>query len=358
MALEPATGHVRAVVGGRALGAGDFNRATQARRQTGSAIKPVVYAAALDPTRGEPRFGPGSTVADLRRTFTVGDTTWRPRNDHDEYHPQVTLAKALARSLNVATANLVDTIGAAQVARYAERFGLGRLRPVASIGLGSNEATLLALTGAYSAFPGRGLRHDPTPVRSVRDGAGGELLPRAAPPVRVVPRETADLMAGLLEDVVLFGVAYPLRSIHGFLRPVGGKTGTTNDYMDAWFVGFVPDLVAGVWVGYDTPRTLGRPAADVALPVWAGIVGDMLRGFPAEPFPGDAGLQLAWIDPWTGLLAGAECPAMRVPFLPGTAPTRVCDVFHPPADSLGAEEDSTAAPADSLGDAAPANRAN
>jgi penicillin-binding protein 1A len=339
---------VCAVVGGRALGTGDFNRATQARRQTGSAIKPIVYAAALDPARGAPRFGPGSTVPDLRRTFTVGDTTWRPRNDKEEYHPQVTLAKALAKSLNVATANLVDTIGPAQVARYAERFGLGRLKPVASIGLGSNEATLLALTDAYCVFPGRGLRREPTPVRAVRDGAGHELLPHPTPAVQVVSRPTADLMVGLLEDVVLFGVSYPLRSIHGFLRPVGGKTGTTNDYMDAWFVGFVPDLVAGVWIGYDTPQTLQRPAADVALPVWAGIMSAMLRGFPADAFPGDAGLQLAWIDPWTGLLARAGCPKMRVPFLPGTAPTRTCGVFHPPADTLLAEPDSTS-PADATG---------
>ena len=115
-------------------------------------------------------------------------------------------------------------------------------------------------------------------------------------------------MTGLLEDVVIFGVSYPLRSVYGFLRPAGGKTGTTNDYYDAWFVGFVPDLVAGVWVGYDTPRTLQRPAAEVALPIWAGIMSAMLEDFPAESFPGDAGLTLAWIDPWTGLLARARLP--------------------------------------------------
>jgi penicillin-binding protein 1B len=355
VALEPATGRVRAVVGGRALGAGEFNRATQAHRQTGSAIKPIVYAAALDPGRGAPHFDPGSTVSDERRTFVVGDTTWRPRNDKGEYHPTVTLAKALAKSLNVATANLVDTIGPPQVVRYAERFGLGKLKPVASIGLGSNEATLLALTDAYSVFPGRGVRHEPTPVRSVRDGGGRELLPHSTPAVQVLPHPTADLMVGLLEDVVLFGVSYPLRAVHGFLRPVGGKTGTTNDYMDAWFVGFVPDLVAGVWVGYDTPQTLQRPAADVALPVWAGIMNEMLRGFPAAPFPGDAALQLVWIDPWTGLLPRGGCPTMRVPFLPGTAPTRTCGVYHAPADTSEAEADSTSpggldeAPEDTLG---------
>jgi penicillin-binding protein 1B len=341
VALDPATGQVRAVVGGRAAGTGDFNRATQARRQTGSAIKPIVYAAALDPGRGAPRFGPGSTVPDLRREFAAGDTVWKPRNDRDEYHPEVTLAKALAKSLNVATANLVEAIGPGQVARYAERFGLGKLKPVASIGLGTNEATLLALTGAYSVFPGRGVRRDPTPVRAVLDAAGQDLLPHTTPVTQVLPPATADLMTGLLEDVVIFGVSYPLRSVYGFLRPTGGKTGTTNDYYDAWFVGFVPDLVAGAWVGYDTPRTLQRPAAEVALPIWAGIMSALLKDFPAEPFPGDAGLTLAWIDPWTGLLARAGCASMRVPFLPGTAPTRSCGAFHPPPDSLAAAADST-----------------
>jgi penicillin-binding protein 1A len=131
---------------------------------------------------------------------------------------------------------------------------------------------------------------------------------------------------------------------------VGGKTGTTNDYNDAWFVGFVPDLVAGVWVGYDTPRTLQRPAAEVALPIWAGIVSAMLAGRPADPFPGDAALALAWIDPWSGLLARPGCPVMRVPFLPGTVPTRSCTTIHAqpdslaaPGDSAGVEQDSTAA---------------
>jgi penicillin-binding protein 1B len=351
-ALDPGTGSVRALVGGRDLGAGDFNRATQARRQTGSAIKPIVYAAALDPDRGVPRFTPASTLPDLRRTFAVGDTVWKPRNDKEEYHSEATLAKALAKSLNVATANLVEAIGAAQVARYAERFGLGKLKPVASIGLGANEATLLALTSAYGVFPARGMRCEPAPVRAALDGAGQNLLAAPGPPAQVLPRSCADLMTGLLEDVVIFGVSYPLRSVYGFLRPVAGKTGTTNDYNDAWFVGFVPDLVAGVWVGYDTPRTLQRPAADVAIPVWAGIVGAMVAGFPPEPFPGDAGLALAWIDPWTGLLARPGCAVMRVPFLPGTAPTRVCPVVHPPPDSL-AIRDSTGVAADSTAASAP-----
>ena len=348
VALEPGTGAVRAMVGGRALQAGDFNRATQARRQTGSAIKPIVYAAALDPERGAPRLTPASTVPDLRRTFAAGDTVWKPRNDEGEYHPQVTLAKALARSLNVATANLVEAIGAGVVARYAERFGLGRLKPVPSIGLGTNEVSLLALTGAYAVFPNRGERRESTPVRAVVDGAGRRLLDPPARPVRALPGKTADLMTGLLEDVVIYGVAYPLRAQYGFTFPVGGKTGTTNDYNDAWFVGFTPDVVAGVWVGYDTRASLRRPAAQTALPVWAGIMSRLLAGFPPTPFPGDAGLELAWIDPWSGGIARPDCPVLRVPFLPGTAPRAACTLHHEPADSLAARDSSATAPPDSL----------
>ena len=328
VAEDPATGAIRAVVGGRGYQPGDFNRATQAHRQPGSAIKPVVYAAALEGTHRGRRFSPASTLPDVRREFTIGDTVWKPRNDEGEYHETVTLAKALAKSLNVATANLVEAIGPQEIVRAAERFGLGKLKPVMSIGLGTNEVTLLSLTDAYSAFPNGGVRHDPYPIRAVVDARGQTIYEPDGHTRRVLRAETAALMTGLLEDVVIYGVAYPLRAEYGFTRPVGGKTGTTNDYNDAWFVGFTPDLVAGVWVGYDTPRSLQRPAARTALPVWAGIVQQLLDGFPATPFPGDQGLELAWIDPWTGGLAASGCPVMRVPFLPGTAPTRYCDVDH------------------------------
>src|SRR5262249_3269396 len=154
-------------------------------------------------------------------------------------------------SLNVATANLVARIGEGTVSRYAERFGLGRPQPVASIGLGSQEVTPLALTAAYSVFATDGVRHEPVSVRAVRD-ARGRMLHAARPSaIRVLDPRSAALMRGLLEDVVIFGIAYPLRAQFGFTRPCGGKTGTSNDYHDAWFVGFTPDVVAGVWVGYD-----------------------------------------------------------------------------------------------------------
>jgi penicillin-binding protein 1B len=329
VAVDPSTGYVRALVGGRRPRPGDFNRATRARRQPGSAIKPLVYAAALDASRGGAKLDAASTVPDLRRTFDTPQGPWNPRNDEGDYHRQVTLAKALAKSLNVATANLVEQVGPAEVARYAERFGVGELKPVPSIGLGTTEVSLLELTSAYGTFPNRGLRLPPTPVRAVVDGRGRVVLAPRSRGFRVLPTETAALMTGLLEDVVIFGVSYPLRARFGFTRPVGGKTGTTNDYLDAWFVGFTPDLVAGVWIGYDTPQSLARPAAETALPVWAGILQRMIDEFPPRTFPDSHQLDLVWIDPWTGGLARADClRPMRVPFLRGTAPRQMCTQDH------------------------------
>ena len=352
VAIEPATGFARVVVGGRMSTPGMFNRATRAVRQPGSAIKPIVYAAALDPTRGVPRFTPGTTVSDLRREFQTAEGPWKPRNDEGDYHDTVTLAKALAKSLNLATANLVEAVGPRDVARYAERFGLGKFKPVASIGLGTNEVTLLALVDAYSTFPNGGVRHPATLVRAVLGARGIERAGMTADAVRVLPTETAELMTGLLENVVMFGVSYPLRARWGFMRPTGGKTGTTNDYRDAWFVGFTPDLAAGVWVGWDQPQSLNRPAAETAIPVWANVMSSLLEDFPPKPFSASGRIEQVWIDPWSGGRARSDCPSpLRTPFLKGTAPDRMCSRSHEAdwrriavdrlADSLRAVVDSS-----------------
>jgi penicillin-binding protein 1B len=346
VALDPGSGCVRALVGGRHPTPGDFNRAFQAHRQPGSAIKPLVYAIALERVRG---ITPATTLSDQRRVFDTAEGVWSPKNDENEYHPSVTIAKALAHSLNVATANLVETVGPGNVASEAMRFGITGLKPVPSIGLGTTEVTLLDLTEAYACFPNGGWKLLATPVRAALDGRGQTLVAAPAERRRAIPREIAALMTGLLEDVVIFGVSNPLRSTYGFVDGVGGKTGTTNNYKDAWFIGFTPDVVAGTWVGYDAPQSLGRPAAQTALPVWAGIVGPMLTGFPKRPFAGSELLELQWIDPWSGGLARSDCfKPMRVPFLRGTAPRRYCDRDHAAdwaayyarqlSDSLGTEE--------------------
>jgi membrane peptidoglycan carboxypeptidase len=323
VALDAGTGAVRAMVGGRAPRPGDFNRAVQAKRQTGSAIKPIVYAAALSGERGT-TFTPATTVPDTQRVFGRGRWAWKPKNSAGSYHESVTLAEALALSLNVATANLVERIGPATVAEMAERFGLGRMKAVPSIGLGTNEVTPLALTSAFAVFAGEGMRRDPHPIRTIIDARGRAIGTNDAQGEQVIGPGLAALMTGLLEDVVNFGVAYPLRGWYGFDRPVGGKTGTTDDFLDAWFVGFTPDVVAGLWVGYDRPASLGRPAAAAAIPVWAGIVGRMLEGFPPRGFASDATLEWTDVNPWSGLLADSTCSGMRMPFLPGTMPSAWC----------------------------------
>ena len=344
VALEPGTGAVRAMVGGRAPASGAFNRAYQARRQTGSAIKPIVYAAAFAADRG---FTPATVVPDMPRTFQTDRGPWTPRNDDGTHHPRASLVKALERSLNVATTNLVELIGPRYVARVARRFGLGELKPVMSIGLGSNESTLLDLARAFAVFGDGGVLAPLSAFSAVTDRTGRIVVEAPEERPRVIPEPVAALMTGLLTNVVRFGVAYPLRTTYAMTRPLAGKTGTTDDYRDGWFVGFTPDIVAGVWVGYDRPRSLGRLAADTALPVWARIVGAMLRGFPPRPFVSDSRLEWHQIEPWSGRLATRECRSEPVPFLPGTAPSAYCepDTLYGPMempDSL-AVADSTQA---------------
>ena len=357
VALEPGTGAVRAMVGGRAPNTGSFNRAYQARRQTGSAIKPIVYAAALASGRG---LTCASTVSDEPVTFQTDRGPWAPHNDDGTYHSQVTLVKALERSINVATTNVVQLVGPTEVARVAARFGLVGLKPVMSIGLGSNESTLLDLTRAFAVFGDDGWLVPPSSLRAVTDRTGRLMLarPAGAPAEpgtarlpagssRALPSSIAALMTGMLTDVVRFGVAYPLRSQFGFLRPAAGKTGTTDEYRDGWFVGFTPDIVAGVWIGYDRPRSMGRLAATTALPAWAQVVPPLLEGFPERPFASDRLLEWHNIEPWSGLLGTPFCSSQPAPFLPGSAPRGYCVPslpLGPEPDSLGGSVDSTTAP--------------
>jgi penicillin-binding protein 1A len=328
VAIDPASGALRAIVGGRAQRPGAFNRAMQARRQTGSAIKPLVYAAALDPTRGPPVFTMRSRVPNLPKTFRERGVVWTPANSDHSYQESLTLPQALARSANVATANLVEAIGPAQVARACERFGLGKLKPVLSIGLGSNEATLLDLTNAYAAIDNGGLRNAPHIVRAAVDAEGRNLVAARPAPVRALPPGVATLTRMLLENVVATGIAGPLRWAYGFMRPVGGKTGTTNDNKDTWFCGITPELAAGVWCGYDRPRGLGRGAAGVAMPVWARAMNRMLADFPMTAFVDDPSLVHVLVDDHTEGIARPDCP-WKAPaaFVPGTLPD-TCRVNH------------------------------
>ena len=317
--MEPDHATVLAMVGGRNVKTGDFNRAFQARRQTGSAFKPIVYAAAL-----AGGMTPGTVVADTRVTYGEGDSTWTPRNLDGKYHPKVTLAKALEMSLNLATTAVVARVGPTRIAQIASHFGLRGMKPVMSIGLGSNETSLLELTNAFSVFASRGRLRRCSPLRVAVDRWGREVARPSRQATQAIRPDIAALMTGLLQNVTRYGVAYALRSEFAFGRPVAGKTGTSNDYHDAWFVGYPPEVVAGVWVGHDRPESIGREASHVALPIWAHVMGRMLEGFPVTPFASDD--ELAWVpmDPWRGCLASAGMRAEWTPFLRGTAPTGFC----------------------------------
>ncbi len=327
--IEAATGSVRAMVGGRHSDPGEFNRAVQARRQPGSSIKPIVYSSALDPKWPGPRFTPGSTVADIRRTFGRGEQAWSPQNSSGRYHSRITLVKALCLSQNVATANLVDSLGPANVARAIERYGLGRPPAVLSLGLGSFEVAPLALVSAYSTFPNGGTRIEPNSVRALVDGANHAVRVSAPRADRLLDEDTAAEVIGMLRDVVRYGLSRPLVSTYGFDRPVGGKTGTTNDNRDAWYLGVTPTLAAGVWVGYDVPRPLPRAAAGMALPVWARIMRRALEGFPPTEFPQRTDVVEVTIDAYSGMKAGPYCfGALPVLFRAASAPVDVCNRDH------------------------------
>ena len=334
VAMEPSTGAVRAMVGGRDYRESPFNRAVDSRRQPGSAFKPFVYIAALNtPFEGrKPPLTAATVLPDEPDSFPTPYGPWAPRNYEDTYAGHVTVARALARSLNVATVHLALDVGLPKVVEMARELGIeGQLRPVPSLALGTSEVTPLEMTTAYAAIANRGLLVKPVAVRSVIDREGDLLWTPRRNARRALRPETAYMAALLMEGPVLFGTANSVRSEYGFLAPAAGKTGTTDDENDAWFVGFTPRLCAGVWVGCDRDRRLGLTGTQAAVPIWARFMTQALAGSPATDFEPPPGLVEVWIDGDTGYRAGADCPhVMREAFVPRTEPREVCPVFHAP----------------------------
>ncbi len=263
VAMDPTTGDIRALVGGRDFKASSFNRATQAHRQAGSAFKPIIYAAAIE--RG---YSPGTLLHDLDTPIAAGDETWLPSGGHEE--PEYTLRAALKTSSNRAAAQLLQQIGVSAAVYYAERLGIESQLPlVPSLALGTGEVTLLELTTAYTAFANRGSVAAPRLITRVDDGSGATIFTAAERHTQAISATTAYLMSSMLSDVISSGTGSSARSA-GFKLPAAGKTGTTDNYADAWFIGYTPHLVAGVWFGLDQPAPIMRGgfAGVVAAPVW------------------------------------------------------------------------------------------
>ncbi|HEX3160028.1 MAG TPA: PBP1A family penicillin-binding protein [Gemmatimonadaceae bacterium] len=329
VALDPRTGGIVAMVGGREHQRGAFNRATSAHRQPGSAFKPFVYAAALGAG-----FTPTSLVDDAPIEVQQGTTIWRPANSNGVYLGRVTMRTALARSSNSAAVRVAQSVGERSVVDRARRNGIASpLSAVPAIALGALEVTPLELVTAYAPFANGGNHVTPHVLTRIETADGTVLWsgqPRLTP---VMDARDAFQLTSMLRSVVDEGTARSLRGM-GVEQPVAGKTGTTNNGADVWFVGYTPSLVAGVWFGYDTPRSLGDDAAGgrYAAPAWAEFYRDGWRDKSADgEWPVPDGLIMKVVDAENGLLADEWCPwTRREWYKPGTEPTSYCDVHFAP----------------------------
>jgi penicillin-binding protein 1A len=281
--VEPQTGYVKAMVGGSDFFRSEFNRAVQAKRQPGSAFKPFIYIAAL-----EAGFTPATQIEDSPVSYAVGGKNgqaWKPENYDRKFRGATTLQQAIEESVNVVTVKLQERIGLAKTIQVARRLGISSPLDVnLSLALGTSDLSLLELTSAYGALANQGLWMPPVTIRYVTD-AQGKLLEEHVPEGReAVAPETAYVITHMLRGVVERGTGQAAKSL---ARPVAAKTGTTNDYSNAWFIGFTPRLTTGVWVGYDRPRSLGRDetGSRVAVPIWVSYMGKVLGDSPREDFP-------------------------------------------------------------------------
>jgi penicillin-binding protein 1A len=328
VAIDPSTGDLLAMVGGANFADSTFNRATRSRRQPGSAFKPMVYAAAL--AHG---YSPVSVLSKLGNVSAPDDPEWKPRSvahAEGEEGDTLTLRAALVESNNAAAADLQQRVGSRAVLALAGDAGLNGLPDVPSLALGTGLVSPLDLTAAYTMFPGGGEVARPRGVISVFDAGGGLLLARPVERERVISEPVAFQMVTMLRDVIDRGTGRPARAI-GVQGPVGGKTGTTDDYRDAWFVGFSTSVVVGVWVGFDQPAPIGRDAygARVALPIWADFMKGTAQLLPASEFPVPEGLQGEQLCSISYVRPVADCPVYTEYFKEGDGiPSTLCPIHR------------------------------
>ncbi|MFC1718977.1 penicillin-binding protein 1A, partial [Candidatus Poribacteria bacterium] len=322
VSIDPSTGYVKAMVGGRDWYSTQFNRAFQSLRQPGSAFKPFVCSAGF----ASNLVTPATIVVDEPWEIedpSLPDGFWRPRNFRERFYGQVTVRKLLVHSYNVATARLLyDTIKPDRAAAMGRAMGIKTpLAPYPSLALGASEVTVLELTSAYGVFANQGMRAEPICVKYVLDREGSILEENTPSVQRVLDKKVAYLTTYLMEGVVEEGTGRNSRRVYGFRRPAAGKTGTTNNETDAWFIGFTPDLVTGVWVGFDDPiKSTRRTGAEGALPIWSDFMKAAADGSVKE-FRAPDGILFKDIDADTGLPAtqGSE-KVIREAFIRGTEP--------------------------------------
>ncbi len=316
------TGYVKALVGGRDYKKSQFNRAIQARRQTGSAFKPIVYASALD--KG---YTPSSIIVDAPIVFEWGDQKWKPKNFEGKFSGPTTFRNALTQSINVVTVKIAQDVGVDYIREYAKKLGISSsLYHELSMSLGSSSVSLFELTKAYAVFANQGRSFKPIFIKKILDRDGNlleENLPlfyfeEVSPEDQIITPQTAFLITYLMEGVVQYGTGWRARSLG---RPVAGKTGTTDQFMDAWFMGYTPEMITGVWVGFDEERSLGEneTGARAASPIWVTYMSKILKDRPKKDFSVPEGVEFMKIDPKTGQV-GLDKESILECFIEGTGP--------------------------------------
>ena len=326
VAVDPRSGAVRALVGGRDFDDSKFNRATQALRQPGSTFKPIVYATAIRSGRPPSYFIDDEPI----EVPQLDGTLWQPQNYDLKFEGRVTMRRSVMFSRNLPAIRLAMEIGEGSIVEMAKNFGIStRVPPYPSIALGSADVYPLEMVAAYSTFANLGWRTAPNPILRVETLDGRKLYEAEPERIQVLSREEAWIMVDMLKDVIRAGSGTRVLS-EGFRHPAGGKTGTTNDYTDVWFVGFTADLVAGVWIGFDQPKEImgNAQGGRLAAPAWAGFMREVYQRKPTPPdWPRPPGVLAIPIDPATGLRAGLGCISDSVRteyFIAGTEPQQEC----------------------------------
>ncbi|MCC7002664.1 MAG: PBP1A family penicillin-binding protein [Gemmatimonadaceae bacterium] len=331
VAMDPRTGAIRALVGGRDFDDSKFDRAVRALRQPGSTFKPIVYATAVQTGRPPSYFLDDEPI----EVPQLDGSLWKPQNYDLKFEGRVTMRRALYQSRNLPAIRLTMELGESGVVDMAKRFGLTtRVPPFPSIALGSADVYPIEMIASYSTFANLGWRVAPTPILRVETLDGRRLFEADPERVQVLGREEAWIMVDMMKDVVTRGSGTAVRR-GGFSLPTAGKTGTTNDYTDVWYIGYTTDLVAGVWMGFDQPKKIKDNAqgGQLAAPAWTSFMREVYSRKPSPPdWPRPVGIIALTIDPATGLRAGPACmsDSVRVEyFLPGTEPVGECQSIVP-----------------------------
>ncbi|MEO8216208.1 MAG: PBP1A family penicillin-binding protein [Acidobacteriota bacterium] len=325
--IQPGTGYVKALVGGRTYSRSQFNRALQAKRQPGSLFKPFVYVAAMDPARGREALTVSSRLDDSPIAVQTGSGVWRPQNYDNRYHGTPSVRQALANSYNVPAVRAAIDAGVPNVIKLAAQIGVSsRLEPYPSVSLGAFEVTPLEIAYAYSVFANEGVKAEPISILAVATREGKVLESREVHMKRVISASLTYVVNNILQDVLNYGTAAKVRQL-GFDRNFAGKTGTTNDYRDAWFIGYSARILTLVWVGFDDNHSVGLSGGAAAVPIWADYMNRVIDTVPQTDFRRPDDIVERQIDPESGQLATSACPTSESEiYVRGTEPEESCQL--------------------------------